>query len=176
MIHQIWRLSEAGADNLGLASTEDGLLLARTPLIERRGGRFIVRERSEIERLLNYAYCYDFPVDRLMGGLATVASALEAGDQCLARIAAVHLRLPDVPSRAARDLMEAEDSLIKSATSLPPPGHCELTELRKASPDDPNHPGWPAGTEGGLGGKFRPKDGSQAALTQEIRDRITRHE
>jgi hypothetical protein len=30
----------------------------------------------------------------------------------------------------------------------------------KASPDDPVHPGWPAGTPGGLGGKFRPKDGS----------------
>jgi hypothetical protein len=33
----------------------------------------------------------------------------------------------------------------------------------KASPDDPEHPGWPAGTPGGLGGKFRPKDGSATA-------------
>ena len=32
--------------------------------------------------------------------------------------------------------------------------------LLKASPDDPIHPGWPAGTPGGLGGKFRPKDRS----------------
>ena len=31
--------------------------------------------------------------------------------------------------------------------------------LAKASPDDPEHPGWPAGTPGGLGGKFRPKEG-----------------
>ena len=31
--------------------------------------------------------------------------------------------------------------------------------LLKASPDDPNHPGWPPGTEGSLGGKFRPKIG-----------------
>jgi hypothetical protein len=30
--------------------------------------------------------------------------------------------------------------------------------LGKASPDDPEHPGWPAGTPGGRGGKFRPKD------------------
>jgi hypothetical protein len=30
--------------------------------------------------------------------------------------------------------------------------------LVKASPDDPEHPGWPAGTPGGRGGKFRPKD------------------
>jgi hypothetical protein len=42
-------------------------------------------------------------VDRLMGGFTTVASALNANDQCLARIAAVHLQIPDLPSPAARD-------------------------------------------------------------------------
>jgi hypothetical protein len=31
--------------------------------------------------------------------------------------------------------------------------------LLKASSDDPEHPGWPTGTPGGRGGKFRPKDG-----------------
>lgn len=36
--------------------------------------------------------------------------------------------------------------------------------LLKASPDDPEHPGWPAGTPGGLGGKFRPKDKAEAAV------------
>jgi len=30
--------------------------------------------------------------------------------------------------------------------------------LVKASPDDAKHPGWPAGTPEGRGGKFRPKD------------------
>jgi len=43
-------LGEAGPDNLGLACTDDGLLLGRTPLIERRDGRFVVRERDDIER------------------------------------------------------------------------------------------------------------------------------
>jgi hypothetical protein len=33
----------------------------------------------------------------------------------LARIAAVHLRIPDLPDRAARERMEAEDRLIKYA-------------------------------------------------------------
>jgi hypothetical protein len=47
-----WRLSEAGPNNLGLACTDDGLLLGHTSLIERRGDRFVVRERGEIERLL----------------------------------------------------------------------------------------------------------------------------
>src|SRR5258707_799575 len=29
----------------------------------------------------------------------------------------------------------------------------------KAAADDPKHPGWPAGSPGGRGGRFRPKDG-----------------
>jgi hypothetical protein len=112
-MNHFWRLSEAGPDNLGLACTDDGLLLGHTSLIERRGDRFIARDRSEIERLLKRAYHGEPPVDRLMSGLATVASALNANDQCLARIAAVHLEIPDLPSVAARDAMAAEDSLIK---------------------------------------------------------------
>jgi hypothetical protein len=31
-------------------------------------------------------------------------------------------------------------------------------ELERASPDDPKHPGWPAGAPDSQGGKFRPKD------------------
>jgi hypothetical protein len=34
--------------------------------------------------------------------------------------------------------------------------------MLKASVDDPQHPGWPADTPSGLGGKFRPKDGDGA--------------
>jgi hypothetical protein len=67
--------------------------------------------------------------------------------------------------------MAAEDILIKSADRKSAP---QWREIRKASPNDPKHPGWPAGTPGGLGGKFRPKDGSAAALTQKIKDSITR--
>src|ERR1700720_1281568 len=97
MIH-VWRLSEAGERNLGLACTKDGLVLGRTALIERRDQGFIVRKQSEIERLLCRAYQTDVAVARLMPGLATVAAALNANDPCLARIAAVHLRIPDLPN------------------------------------------------------------------------------
>jgi hypothetical protein len=48
---RFWRLNETTVDNLGLACTEDGLFLGRTPLIERRGRRFVVREPVEVERL-----------------------------------------------------------------------------------------------------------------------------
>ena len=78
MIYPIWRLSENAADNLGLAFTDDGLLLGRTPLVERRDGRFVVRERSEIARLIKYSFPNGVAIDRLLPGLAAVASALNA--------------------------------------------------------------------------------------------------
>ena len=170
MMHKIWRLSETTSeDNLGLACTDQGLMLGRTPLMDRRDGRFVVRERAELERLLCRAYRRELAVDRLIPGLVTVASALNANDQGLARIAAVHLRIPDLPDHAARDAMEAEDVLIKYLRQR------ELKdEIRKASPDDPKHPGWPAGTEGGRGGQFRPKDGVEAVIAQDVIERIRR--
>ena len=33
----------------------------------------------------------------------------------------------------------------------------------KAAADDPEHPGWPAGAPGGIGGQFRPKNGQSSA-------------
>ncbi len=173
MIRQFWRLTEGGEDNLGPAVTKAGLVIGRTPLVERRDERFVVREQSEIERLLRCAYQADLGADQLMSGLATVASALNANDPCLARIAAVHLRIPDLLDQAARDGIEAEDILIRRADGN---SALRLREVHKASPDDPKHPGWPAGTEDGLGGKFRPKDDSEGIITQAIKERITRYQ
>jgi hypothetical protein len=142
MIHRIWRLSETSApNNLGLACTDQGLLLGRTPLIERRDSRFVVRERDVIERLLSHAYRTSFSASRIMPGLATVAAALNADDQGLARIAAVHLRLPDLPDRAARDGMEAMDVLIKYGDAWNPALHPRA--------GTPPNPGWFAPTDGG---------------------------
>jgi len=149
---QIWRLSERGKDNFGLCCSEDGLVLGTTPLIEQRDSRFVVRERHEIERLLRSAYrdyCQqprELDVDRLMPGLATVASALNANDPCLACIAAVHLRLPDLPDRFARSRMEAEDLLIKSVPSDGQSGNWDPA-LHPRTETPPN-PGWFAPTEG----------------------------
>jgi hypothetical protein len=47
-----------------------------------------------------------------MGGLAAVAAALDENNLCLAQIAAMHLRLPDLPDLSARRAMEEEDLLI----------------------------------------------------------------
>ena len=70
--------SERRWGQLGLACTDDALSLGHASLIERRGGCYIVRERDEIDRLLKRAYEGEPPVDRLMGGLATIARALNA--------------------------------------------------------------------------------------------------
>jgi hypothetical protein len=191
-MHQVWRLNEYHEGNLGLACTEEGLVLGRTALIERQEAKFAVRERTEIERLLSRAYGTDLPVDRLMSGLATVAIALNANDPGLARIAAVHLRIPDLANLAARDRLEAEDILIKSNyrhsdvhEAVPLKARCAGDEnesyllnaaesIHKASPDDPKHPGWPAGTPGGQGGKFRPKGGSEFDISLEVLRMVAR--
>lgn len=47
----LWRLSEGGDRNLGLCCTEDGLVLGRTPLIERRGNGYVVRPVADLNRL-----------------------------------------------------------------------------------------------------------------------------
>jgi hypothetical protein len=141
MLYHLWRLSEGGENNLGLAFTSDRLVLGRTLLIERRDNRFTVRERGEIALLLCKAYKADIVVDRLMSGLAVVASALNSNDPCLARIAAVHLRVPDLADQTAKNSLEATDALIKSDAWDP--------ALHPRTGTPPN-PGWfaPAGGEG----------------------------
>lgn len=112
-------------------------MLGRTPLIERRSGRYVVRDRMEIERLLKRAYNREPAADWLMTGLATIAAALNANDQCLARIAAVHLKIPNLADVASREAIEVEDALIKSADWNP--------DLHPRAGVPPN-PGWFAPT------------------------------
>lgn len=147
MTIQFWRLSEATDDNLGLACTADGLLLGRTPIVARHGERFVVREQREIERLFSRAYHGASAVERIMPGLGAVAAALNADDRCLACIAAVHLRIPDLPDFLARDRMEAEDALIKYARGEEPDPEWDPAKHPRTG-TAPN-PGW-----------FAPRDGA----------------
>ena len=155
MIYQIWRLSEAGPENLGPACTDGGLLLGRTPLIERRDAQFVVRDRSEIERLFTRAYTAGPRVDRIMSGLATVARALNADDQCLARIAAVHLKIPNLRDALTRDAMESEDCLIKYARDEGEDSDDDWNPALHPRTGTPPNPGWFAPT-GGASGESSP--------------------
>lgn len=87
-----------------------------------------------------------------MSGLATVARALSANDQCLARIAAVHLRIPDIPDRTARDAMEAADLLTKYARDEG--GDSNWNPALHPRTGTPPNPGWFAPT--GDGGESSP--------------------
>ena len=133
-------------------------MLGRIALVERRDGRFVAREPSEIARLVKYSFRNGIAVERLLPGLGLVASALNASDQAGARIAAVHLRIPDLPSLAARDAMIAEDALIKYERGDWNP------DLHPRAGTAPN-PGWFATTQGHQqdAGQHDP-DGSQSRL------------
>lgn len=145
---QFWRLGEAGPEGLGPYCCEDGLFLAGTALIERRGAHYHIRPPGEVERLLSCAYGAEFDTERVMQGLARVAAALAADNLCLAQIAAVHLRLPDLPGPLARLAVRAEDVRIafdRSGERLTRAGWDPARHPRAGVP--PN-PGWFAPTGG----------------------------
>ena len=70
------------------------------------------------------------------------------------REAAALIARSQARKRALAKLGGQHDDLAR-----PPAARNRATALLKASPDDPEHPGWPAGTPGGRGGQFRTKDG-----------------
>jgi hypothetical protein len=96
---------------------------------------------------------YGFPVDMSLkiDGIATVANALNEGNIVKATIAAVHLRLPDLPSwfSEAQETGPAADLL------------CRLFEsgILSKTWDPEKHPRWPAGQTDG--GRFRANDGER---------------
>ncbi|MGH9810429.1 MAG: hypothetical protein ACRD9W_24815, partial [Terriglobia bacterium] len=139
------RLSAGGDGNLGPCCNQDGLFLGRTPLIERRAGGYALSPQSDLERLLRRS-SGEADLDRLRRGLSVVKSALAENNLALAQIAAVHLRIPDLPGFRARAALEAEDLLIKTevgGTALARAGWDPDQHPRAGTP--PN-PGWFAPT------------------------------
>ncbi|MGA8169688.1 MAG: hypothetical protein WB816_02445 [Methylocystis sp.] len=120
-----------------------------------------------MNRLLTRTFARPIDCAGLMPGLGAVARAINEGDLARAMIATTQMRLPTL----------SEDEASRAAAA---------TELAKAAADDPDHPGWPAGTPGGRGGQFRPKDEpsetvketrkkkTEAELPQLIRRRLIR--
>jgi hypothetical protein len=140
--HHPWRLSAGGDRNLGLCCSEDGLFLGGTPLIERCSGTYVVRPQADLERLLGRAYGGEAAAGRVMPGLATVAAALDERNLPLAQIAAVHLRLPDLPGIVARAALEAEDRRLKRGNAI-------WDETRHPRSGTPPNPGWFASNPNG---------------------------
>jgi hypothetical protein len=143
----LWRLSTAGDGNLGLCCNQDGLFLGRTPLIERRAGRYVLRPPSDLERLFKRS-SDGADLDRLMRGLTVVKSALDENNLCLAQIAALQLRIPNLPGFLARAELETEDRLIKAERGGDGPARTGWDPGKHPRTGAPPNPGWFAPTEG----------------------------
>ena len=70
-------------------------------------------------------------------------------------------------------MLAALAALVKATALLA----AAAVELEKARPDDPKHPGWPAGAPDSQGGRFRPKDEDWEEVAGDIwvRPRRRRH-
>ena len=113
-----------------LAFGPDGPKLDGVPLTRRVRKGWVPAEQEMLEReLLGVA---SLAAGDFVRRLDVVCKAMNMGDFATAAIAAEH---------ATRDLARRSKRAV-----------------RKASPDDPVRPGWPAKTPDGKGGKFRPKD------------------
>ena len=97
----LWTL---GDDEEGLCISCDvrGLRLGKTPLLENRSGVFAPRAQADLERIFSRGFGFEVSLTQVMPGLAAVAAALNGHDLCRARIAAVHLRLPNLSDLFAR--------------------------------------------------------------------------
>ena len=92
----------SGAVTLGLCCDEDGIFIGDyalvTPITDATGRRlYRARPLTEINIALSAAYGRAVDFSDRMAGLRLAARYLSAGERALAKIAAVHLRVPDLP-------------------------------------------------------------------------------
>jgi hypothetical protein len=87
-----------------------------------------------------------------------------------AEIAAIRRDL-EALSRDLHQAFEAAATLAKAEVRAALKKSGKLAFL-KAGTDDPEHPGWPAGTPGGRGGKFRPKDDNADAAANSSHESV----
>jgi hypothetical protein len=84
-----------------------------------------------------------------MPGFRAVAAALDERNLCLAQIAAVHLRMHDLPDILARCCLEAEDRLIKAGRADDRLARSGWDPAEHPRAGVPPNPGWFAPTDGG---------------------------
>lgn len=127
----------------GVSFDTDGPALGPIRLLDRTTAGFAPRPVEELNALLSYVLGRPLDGARLSQGLSVVSRAINEGNLALAMIATTQLGLPCLEEDEARRAMA-------------------VVAMSKAAAGDPKHPGWPAGTEGGRGGQFCPKDESNA--------------
>jgi hypothetical protein len=91
----------------GVSCDETGVLVGSVPLVEPCHGcaglkKFRPRPLADINRDLSKRYGLPVEFDAKIEGLAAIARALDRGDVLYARIATLHLQIPDPPPLAKR--------------------------------------------------------------------------
>jgi hypothetical protein len=143
-----FRLSDvAGA---GARCDDQGLFVGDVPLLERVGGTgWAPRRVDDLDRELSASYGLPVTLEAKSRGLAASALALGSGEVAKAQITALFLRLPEPPpmtkaAATAREITELTQRL-------------EFSGLLKRDWNPDQHPRWPAGSAGGVGGEFAPE-------------------
>jgi hypothetical protein len=142
----------------GVYCDESGLFVGGVALLERfQGDSFGWQPRPlpELNRDLGRRYGLPVELNAKLGGLTAIARALSRCDLIHARIATLHLRLPDPP--AVTQSFHSTKDVVDFARQLKASG------LLKADWDPAKHPRWPAGSPGSVGGEFAPGDSEGGA-------------
>lgn len=154
-VFRLWpRRPPDGSLPLGLSLDDEGLLLAgNCRLIEAcldRDGHLFYRARSALELSALLTAAYGEPVDAtaIHPAIGRIAKLMTERDWSRAKLAALHLHLPELADTSAALRLLKADAFIKVTASF----------------DPEKHPRWPKGSEEGHGGEFRPSQGSDFVL------------
>jgi len=150
-VYRLWpRRPPDGSLPLGLSCDDEGLLLAgNCRLIQaclNRDGHLFYRARpaSEFNALLTAAYGEPVDATPLYSAVEHIANLMTERNWSRARLAALHLRLPELTDTSAAARVLKVDALLKVTASF----------------DPDKHPRWPMGSQDGHGGEFRSSDGA----------------
>jgi hypothetical protein len=171
-----WLRRPAGPTFSSISFVDDGLVLGVRTCLAKLGNRglrelSIEGQEERILTLLSVAYWRPIPA-QVLRSIRAAVRAYGSGEKVLAHIHLAHTGLPTIErtngDREFCRLFLADRLLSAGVTPL---GLLDglgidtaAIRLVKASPDDPKHPGWPTGTSGGRGGKFRPRSGDGAPI------------
>jgi hypothetical protein len=134
----------------GLSCDEEGVFLAgQTPLVARTiddKGRqvYSARHVSEINFALSAGYGVQVDFDSRMSLLRQIARHMTEGDWTAARIAALHLRMPEIPDESAMARLAKAEILLRSelvpspqrTVSRPEPGSDKSLAQRRMKDSD----------------------------------------
>jgi len=114
---------------------------------------------AELNRDLGLAYGLPVDFEKKIDGLKAIGRALNRGDIIHARIATLHLQIPDPP--CVPDCAQTFGEIFALAYQL------QVSGMLKTDWEPAKHPRWPAGKPGGIGGEFFPVDGATVSSTPE---------